>query len=218
MNLNLNLILTFFRVLFANLPLARIYLARWRYMAGKDSYKHFLVELRAFCEGEGREWPQSLDKRLGYYLTGVDWFLHWMVGWKGEKLQPAERRLGWYMAVMFSLGDELSEEGQKGQGEIRKAVLEKEKKEQSTAERLIAFAYQNLLTHHPDIHAFEKYLTPALRAQDDSLLQKGSIPFLTNNSVKSPLTNAATPFCCSAAAWLRPSVRRNTPPSTASAV
>ncbi len=162
------------RVLGANLPLLKIYRARWRYMAGGDSHGHFLDELRTFCRNEGLAWPAKIEKRLGYYLTGVDWFLHWMAGLLGKKLLIAERQLAWQMAVMFALGDEVSELGEKVQADIQQAVLEKDKAKQSPEERLIGFVYQQIISTHPDLKTFEKYLSLALQAQDASLLQKAA--------------------------------------------
>lgn len=175
--MNLNLSLNFlmrklFQVFSANVSLIKLYRARWRYLAGGDSHGGFLTELRDFCQKEEIEWPALLEKRLGYYLTGVDWFLHWMAGLLGEKLKVAERKLGWQMAVMFALGDEISEGNNRLQADIKIAVLEKEKTKQSPEERLIAFAYQNILKQHPDLPTFQFYLKLALQAQDDSLLQK----------------------------------------------
>lgn len=159
-------------VLWANVPLLKLYLARWRYMGGGDSHGKFLDELRDFCQQKAIEWPVGMEKRLGYYLTGVDWFLYWMAGLLGHKLGKAERRRGWLMAVMFALGDEISEEMDRAQADIKAAVLGKEKQKQSPTERIIGFAYQQILVDHPDLNTFEKYLQLGLQAQDDSLLQK----------------------------------------------
>lgn len=160
-------------VFWANVPLLKLYIARWRYIGGRDSHGKFLEELRDFCEREEIKWPDRLEKRLGYYLTGVDWFLYWMVGLLGKKLEQNERRRGWLMAVMFALGDEVSEAKAQKQADIKTAVLTKEKALQNPQERLIGYVYQQLLADHPDLTTFEKYLQLGLQAQDDSLLQKG---------------------------------------------
>jgi hypothetical protein len=141
-------------------------------MGGGDSHGGFLDELREFCQQEGILWPAGIEKRLGYYLTGVDWFLYWMAGLLGKKLLKEERRLGWLMAVMFALGDEISEGNEREQADIKTTVLDNQKETQSSEERIIGFVYQQLLDKHPDLHTFEKYLKSGLKAQDDSLLQK----------------------------------------------
>jgi hypothetical protein len=160
------------RILLANLPLLPIYRARWRYLHGGDSHARFLGELRAFAEREKLVWPAGRNARLGYYLVGVDLLLFWLAGLYGRKPSMAERRLGWHMACLVPLGDDLADQAGRKAEEVARAVLQQPREQQTAEERLLGYVYHFILQHHPDPASFQPYLQAAMQAQNESLAQK----------------------------------------------